>query len=177
MKPRSVLDVGCGLGFWGVVLRGYLGVDRIVCIDVDPVKVSFAGGLSVYSELHVSDIRSFKCAGCFDIVLAVESIHGIIDADLIRRLESMVRDGGLIVMALPGSRLGGRVLTSLGYNVYRYLLRGFILVRVDGGEVLAYPSRVWMLAGSLLRLFAPLLRFFGVLDRGYLLAYKVVRHG
>ncbi len=108
---------------------------------------------------------------------AVESIHGIIDADLIRRLESMVRDGGLIVMALPGSRLGGRVLTSLGYNVCRYLLRCFILIRVDGGEVLVYPSHVWMLAGTLLRLLAPLLRFFGVLDRGYLLAYKVVRHG
>ena len=158
-------------------MRGYLGVDRVVCVDVDPVKVSFARGLGVYSELHVSDIRSFECAGCFDVVLAVESIHGIVGVDLIRRLESMVRDGGLIVMSLPGSRLGSRVLVALGYNVYRYLLRGFILVRVDGREVLVYPSRVWMLAGSLFRLLAPLLRFSSVLDRGYLLAYKVVRHG
>jgi SAM-dependent methyltransferase len=159
VRPRSVLDVGCGLGFWGFVLRGYLGVDRVVRVDLDPVKVSFARGLGVYSELHIPDIRSFECAECFDAVLAVESIHGIVDVDLIGRLESMVRNGGLIVVSLSGSRLEGRVLATLGYNAYRYPLRGFILVRVDGREVLVYPSHVWMLARSLLRLLAPLFRF------------------
>jgi len=42
VRPRSVLDVGCGLGLWGLILRGYLGVSHIVGVDIDSNKVEFA---------------------------------------------------------------------------------------------------------------------------------------
>jgi ribosomal protein L11 methylase PrmA len=55
-KPKSVLDVGCGPGFWGFILKGYLGVPRVVGVDIDPVKVELAKMFNVYDELYVSDI-------------------------------------------------------------------------------------------------------------------------
>jgi hypothetical protein len=58
--------------------------------------------------------------------------------------------------------------------VYRYLLRGFLLVRVDRAEVLTMPSRTWRLLGLLVKLLHPLLRLLGLLGRGYLIAFKVV---
>jgi hypothetical protein len=58
--------------------------------------------------------------------------------------------------------------------VYRYLLRGFLLVRVDRAEVLTRPSRMWRLLGVLVKLLHPLLRLLGLLGRGYLIAFKVV---
>jgi SAM-dependent methyltransferase len=175
-RPISVLDVGCGLGFWGLILRGYLGVSRVVGVDVDPVKVEFARRLNVYGELHVSDIRSFDCSELFDVVLAVESIHGVLDAGLLGKLESCVRRGGLVVLTLPSMPRSITLydLTGRGYMVYRYLLRGFLLVRVDRAEVLTRPSRMWRLLGVLVKLLHPLLRLLGLLGRGYLIAFKVV---
>jgi SAM-dependent methyltransferase len=174
-RPVSVLDVGCGLGFWGLILRGYLGVSRVVGVDVDPVKVEFARRLNVYDGLYVSDIRSFDCSELFDVVLAVESIHGVLDAGLLGKLESCVR-GGLVVLTLPSMSRSITLydLTGRGYMVYRYLLRGFLLVRVDRAEVLTRPSRTWRLLGVLVKLLHPLLRLLGLLGRGYLIAFKVV---
>jgi hypothetical protein len=65
-------------------------------------------------------------------------------------------------------------LTGRGYMVYRYLLRGFLLVRVDRAEVLTMPSRTWRLLGLLVKLLHPLLRLLGLLGRGYLIAFKVI---
>jgi SAM-dependent methyltransferase len=173
-KPKSVLDVGCCLGFWGLVLRGYLGVSRVVGVDVDPVKVEFARRLNVYDGLYVSDIRSFDCSELFDVVLAVESIHGVLDAGLLRKLESCVRMGDLVVLTLPSMPRSITLyeLTGRGYMVYRYLLRGFLLVKVDRAEALTMPSRMWRLFGLLVKLLHPLLRLLGMLGRGYLIALR-----
>ena|GEM_PF-7073015 len=51
LKPVSVLDVDCGLGYWGLILKGYLGVPYIVGVDIDSSKVEFARRLGVYDEL------------------------------------------------------------------------------------------------------------------------------
>jgi hypothetical protein len=66
------------------------------------------------------------------------------------------------------------VLVQQGYAVYRYFLRGFILVRIDKVDVLTMLSRLWRVLGLLIKIFHPLLKLCGVLERGYLLAYKVV---
>ncbi len=160
VRPRSVLDVGCGLGFWGFILKGYLGVPHVVGVDIDPVRVEFARRLSVYDELYVSDIRVFNRSN-FDVVIAIESVHGILDEKLLERLEGLSRRGGLVVLALPSlpRSINVRDLIRRGYVVYRYFLRGFVLVRVDRAEVLTLPGRLWRILGVLVKILHPLLRF------------------
>ena len=58
-RPVSVLDVGCGLGYWGLILKSYLEVPHIVGIDIDGSKVEFARRLGIYNELYTSDVRGF----------------------------------------------------------------------------------------------------------------------
>ena len=48
------------------------------------------------------------------------------------------------------------------------------MVRIDKAEVRTTPSGLWGALGHLIRLFHPMLKLLGVLERGYLLAYKVV---
>ncbi len=76
VRPRSVLDVGCGLGFLGVMLRGYLGVDRIVCIDVDPAKVSSLGVLVfiVSSMSRISGLLSVLGVLMMCLLLRVSTV-------------------------------------------------------------------------------------------------------
>jgi hypothetical protein len=62
------------------------------------------------------------------------------------------------------------VLVKRGYVVFRYFLRGFILVRIDKAEVLTMPSRLWRVLGLLIKIFHPVLKLCRVLEKGYLLA-------
>jgi SAM-dependent methyltransferase len=176
VRPRSVLDVGCGLGLWGLILRGYLGVSRIVGVDIDSDKVEFARKLGVYDEVYVSDVRAFDYADSFDAIIAIESIHGILDLELLRRLEGLVKEGGIIILALPSLPELIRVdeLVGMGYAVFKYFLRGFVLVRVDRPEVYTIPNRSWEVLGAFIKILHPILRLTRFLRRGYLIAYKVV---
>jgi len=176
VRPRSVLDVGCGLGLWGLILRGYLGISRIVGVDIDGDKVEFARKLGVYDEVYVSDVRAFDYADSFDAIIAIESIHGIIDLELLRRLEGLVKEGGMIILALPRLPELIRVdeLVGMGYAVFRYFLRGFVLVRVDRPEVYTIPNRSWEVLDAFIKILHPILRLTRFLRRGYLIAYKVV---
>ena len=176
VRPRSVLDVGCGLGLWGLILRGYLGVSHIVGVDIDSDKVEFARKLGMYDEVYVSDVRAFDYVSSFDAIIAIESIHGILDLELLRRLEGLVKEGGIIILALPSLPELIRVdeLVGMGYAVFRYFLRGFVLVRVDRLEVYTIPNRSWEVLGAFIKILHPILRLTRFLRRGYLIAYKVV---
>jgi len=130
----------------------------------------------VYDEVYVSDVGAFDYADSFDAIIAIESIHGIIDLELLRGLEGLVKEGGIIVLALPSLPESIRVdeLVGMGYVVFRYFLRGFVLVRVDRPEVYTIPNRSWEVLGAFIKTLHPILRFTRLLRRGYLIAYKVV---
>jgi cyclopropane fatty-acyl-phospholipid synthase-like methyltransferase len=109
---------------------------------MDHAKIEFAKRLGVCDELYASDVRTFSYPKPFDAVIAVEAVHGFLGAELLGRLEGLAKRGGLIVLALPAlpRSIATSELAQQGYVVYRYFLRGFILVRVDKAEVRTTPS-------------------------------------
>jgi len=122
----------------------------------------------VYDEVYVSDVRAFDYADSFDAIIAIESIHGIIDLELLRRLEGLVKEGGIIVLALPSLPQSIRMnkLVKMGYAVFRYFLRGFVLVRVDKPEVYTVPNRSWKVLGAFIKILHPILRLTRFLRKG-----------
>ena len=75
-RPRSILDVGCGYGFWGFVVRSRVSsVDYIVGLDLDFGRVVRAGGL--YDGVVANAVFPPFREGVFDVVLAVEGLHGL----------------------------------------------------------------------------------------------------
>ena len=95
---------------------------------------------------------------------------------MLRRLESLVKEGGIIVLALPSlpESMGSDELLEMGYAVFRYFLRGLVLVRIDKPEVCTAPYRSWEILGTLIRVSHSALKLGGLLRKGYLIAYKVV---
>ena len=126
----------------GLVLKNYLGVSKVVGVDVN--RVEFARKLGVYDEVYASDVRTFNYSNRFVTVIAIESIHGILDLELLRMLESLVKKDGVIILALPSlpESMSIGKLVEMSYAVFRYFLRGFILVRIDKPEVYTIPSRL-----------------------------------
>jgi len=81
----------------------------------------------------LDDTKKFNYPRTFDALLAIETVHGILDIELLEKLGSLTKKGELIILALPNLSKFITVddLIKRGYIVYRYFLRGLILVRLD----------------------------------------------
>ena len=171
----KVLDIGCGLGFTAFLLKLYLdNVEYLVGVDVSAEKIQKAKGLNLYDELYVVDIRDFKPDSKFDAVIALEVLHGL-PAETLMSIEGFVKEGGIVVLALPQLPQGVSIesLINRGYNVYRYLLRGLVLINLRKYEVLLAGSSVFLkaLKFALITL-KPLFKAVKAFRRGYILAFR-----
>jgi hypothetical protein len=86
----------------------------------------------------------------------------------LRKFESLVKKGGIIVLTLPSlpESMNVEVLVEMGYAVLRYFLRVFILVRIDKLEVYTIPSRLWRILGAFIRILHPVLKLSKLLGKG-----------
>jgi SAM-dependent methyltransferase len=179
LKSKSslgrVLDVGCGLGSLALMLKLYLGnVEYLVGIDVSLEKIHKVERLNLYDELHVIDIRNFNLEQRFDTLIALEVLHGL-PADALMHIESLVKKSGSIVLVLPAlpSGIDAKGLVKRGYKVYRYLLRGFVLIDLNSYDIyLAWQSRFLRVLKLFLTILMPLFKVTGILEKGYILAFK-----
>jgi len=171
-----VLDLGCGLGFTALLLKLYLNnVEYLVGLDINKDKAAKAKRLSLYDDLIVADARNLPFRNSvFDALISIEVLHGL-PINVLDSLDGIIREKGLTILSLP--RLPeGAVLNDLvqrGYMVYRYIVRGFMLVDLrDLRFYLASTSIFFRILKVALEVMKPLLRLFRVLERGYLLAFK-----
>ncbi|MEM4677362.1 MAG: class I SAM-dependent methyltransferase [Candidatus Korarchaeota archaeon] len=166
-KLNKVIDVGCGFGLASVILKSYLSAEYLVGLDVDDVKVSRASPL--YDVVVVSDACFMPFRDhVFDLALLLEVLHGL----SIKCLDEVERISNGIVLALP--RFNVEELLRRNYKVYRYLLRGFVLVDLHSYEVLTIPgSRLFRIVKFLLTILKPFMKALKVFRKGYLLAFKL----
>jgi len=147
-------------------------------VDLSSEKISKVKRLNLYDELHVANIQDFNPKIKFDTLMALEVLHGL-QAEVLTTIESFVKEKGSIILALPSLPKGMSVedLIKRGYDVYRYLLRGLILVDLKRYEIhLAGHSTFLKMIKFILTVLKPLLRITGSLKRGYLLAFKQDKH-
>jgi len=166
-KLNKVVDVGCGFGLASVILKSYLGAEYLVGLDVDDDKVSKASPL--YDDVVVADAHFMPFRDhVFDLALSLEVLHGL----GIKSLDEVERVSNGIVLALP--RFNVEELLRRNYKVYRYLLRGFVLVDLHSYEALTMPgSRLFRIVKFLLTILKPFMKVLKVFRKGYLLAFKL----
>jgi SAM-dependent methyltransferase len=158
LKNRHItkaLDLGCGSGFWGFILRTYAASNaKIIGVDISTEGLKRLKNLGIYDELVLGDATSLDFDGAFDVILAIEFFHILTDKErFLRAIEEKLAKDGLLIISGPSTLEMRKILQKRNYSVYEYFLRGLILIDTKTGElVLPHPDKATLILASLLRL-------------------------
>ncbi len=151
----KVLDLGCGSGFWGFILRTYAASDAsIIGVDISSDSLKRLKNLGIYDELILGDVTSLDLDDTFDAILAIEFFHQLDDKEtFLRAIEEKLAKNGLLIISGPSTLETRKILQKRNYSVYEYFLRGLMLFDTNTRElVVTYPSKATLILASLLRL-------------------------
>ncbi len=107
LKPRNILDLGCGTGNLTAAALQYYPTAQIHALDIsgdilDECRQRFAGISNIHYHQQDFNQLDFKDESSFDLVISSIAIHHIVDADkaaLYIKLHGLLKPGGIFVFA------------------------------------------------------------------------------
>lgn len=100
-----VLDVACGQGEWGFLLKVRQKCSYLVGVDVWDPYLDALGDLKVYDRLIHSQLPKLpRFVGPFDTIMAMEILEHLNPEDghiLLANIEQMTKKNGLMVVSTP----------------------------------------------------------------------------
>ena len=134
----EVLDLGCGSGWCGPLLRPY--ARRLIGVDLAPRMLALAAEKNVYDELAQAEILEYlaRAPGGIDLVIAANVLIYFGDlASLAAGVARILRPGGRFIFDVekgagmqPGFHVSGRYTHSLAVLESSFLPCGFTVSRV-----------------------------------------------
>ena len=102
-RKLTILDVGCGYGYWAFILRIWCHPEPyIVGVDIYEPPIRKMKKMGLYDELFNIDILHYDSDKIFDIVIMGEIIEHLEKEDgytLLEKMESMCR--GKLIITTP----------------------------------------------------------------------------
>ena len=134
LQPRSVLDIGCGFGKYGVLLREYLDVwnERI---DRESWKVQLVGIDAfaqyrnpiwdyVYQKIYVGEAQKIlPTLGDFDLVLIADVIEHLEHPEAVELVRICLKKSPVLVISTPRDFYPQHDLRGNPYEMHRNLWR------------------------------------------------------
>jgi 2-polyprenyl-3-methyl-5-hydroxy-6-metoxy-1,4-benzoquinol methylase len=135
-RINRVLDLGCGLGIWGFLIRTYVSPDaQITGLDISAETLKRIQKLHLYDNVILSDATTIELTDVFDAILLVEFLHGLKDQDkFLEKLEGKLAKNGILIVAGPSDLKMRKTLRQRNYSIYEYYLRGFFLIDAQTGK-------------------------------------------
>jgi len=181
---RTVLDLGCGYGHWGHLLRTHYFSDdpskaaRLTGVDIHEGNVAFCRSTGVYDELGCADALEFLArqpAAAFDTIIATELIEHLPKESGTRLLGEVVRVAArMAILSTPNwEYLRPGAMTMTGFNEHEHHVSAWTAgeFRRRGFTVrgVGHKARMWPVRGV-----NRLLDTFPTLDA--MLAAWAIRH-
>ncbi len=95
------LDAGCGDGYWLHRLADVPGLD-MTGIDYNPTRIERARQVAPRARVLAGDLEVLEHDAPFDVILLSQVIeHVANDTGLLRRIRSLLRDGGTLILGAP----------------------------------------------------------------------------
>ena len=130
-RPVRVLDLGCGTGLSGRIVRAH--ASHLVGVDLSAGMLERAQAAAIYDELAHEEAVSFleRCAASsFDLVLALDVFIyvGALDR-IVPAIARVLRDGGRLVGSVEALESHGFALAGTG----RYVHAQSYVAEIAGG--------------------------------------------
>lgn len=98
-EVREVLEVGCGAGVTGELLKKELGC-RVTGVELNPRAAARAANR--LDRVLVGDVERLRLEGRYDFLLALELFEHLIDPDrFLRRVRDLLAPGGSALLSVP----------------------------------------------------------------------------
>ena len=103
---RRVLDIACGQGYGSYLLHKW-GATRVDGVDIAPEAIAaarhyFASPDVHYHEAAAEGLMELFEPGAFDLIVCLETIEHVADAEkLLRLLSQQLRPGGTVIVSCP----------------------------------------------------------------------------
>jgi len=135
IRPRRVLDVGCGCGFHDVEFANRDFIEEVTGIDYSARSIEKAEEAYPHPKVRrfVADLRELPTGDPFELVVSFQVIEHLPDpADYFRSCVRLVRPGGHVAVVTPNvnrldnvlNRLRGRPATLIDSQHFAEYSRG-----------------------------------------------------
>lgn len=134
-RPSSILDIGCGRGFYTNKLSSIPSVKMIVGLELNDLYLSEAkkGCLSPKVTYFNQDFYLWKNKKKFDLIIMSEILEHLADDKLaLKKAVSLLNENGKIIITVPNQNF------PFFWDPFNYILMKFGL---------HLPSHIWWLAG------------------------------
>ena len=119
---RTVLDVGCGTGFFTAYYLDHGA--RVTGLDIAPVAIERLAARHPEARFLLADVSEAEIAGHFDLVNAFDVLYHITDdarwERAVRHLAQAVAPGGLLLVTDTFAALGGLAAHNQSRPLARY---------------------------------------------------------
>lgn len=145
----SVFDCGSGYGLFGLIMRQYWHIKRVVALDVDTILLKFCRYSGCYTEIFSIDLSNsnlklpFKDKE-FDVVLFTEVIEHLTKNQGYKVLKELERVGKTVIVSTPAiqfpedshhiSLWTAKDFKKIGFNVHGF---GYFMIK---GHYIKYIS-------------------------------------
>ena len=138
LKAKSILDIGCGRGIVGAIVKIYRDPPKLVGLDIYDPYISFCRNLGIYSAIVKHNLQAFPYPfqrNEFDVVIGLEVIEHLPKSLTSRMLCELERIAPRVIISTPNfffkqplydddpfqnhlSRLSIQDFKVRGYNVF-----------------------------------------------------------
>lgn len=137
IKPKKILDVGCGRGFYLKLLSVFPFVEKIVGVEINPNYADMAKSLvknDKKAKVTVGSIYQLPFTdNYFDVVIASEILEHLTDEKTaLKEIKRVLKSGGTLLLTVPNKNF------PFLWDPLNYLLMK------TGWHV---PKNIWWLAG------------------------------
>jgi len=104
VSVNSLIDVGCGKGIVGALMRIYRNATRLVGVDIFPPYINFCKKFHFYDEVYAIDLRKtplpFKNEE-FEVATCIEVIEHLPRNDGEKMLGELERIAQMVIISAP----------------------------------------------------------------------------
>ncbi len=104
INVKSLIDIGCGRGIIGAIVRIYREPTRLVGIDIFRPYLDFCHKMNVYDELYERDLRKTHLPFDekeFDVAACIEVIEHIPKENGLKLLKELERIAKTVIVSAP----------------------------------------------------------------------------